>query len=166
MKAQVFTLPEFHVIGMMGQGPTKFSSWWIRPLWKRFDEEFDSIRHLVKRDSFGEISGIWGLMSDPTRFLLPWDDEGRYLAGCEAAAGISPPGGFTIWNVPSRTYLVAPCVSDDYQNVYDEVMKVLLRGDRYVLTGAVMERYPSGAQAGTMHLFFPVHRVSMGMEGG
>ncbi len=144
VQMQVTRKGAFTVVGRLGQGPSRFGPVWIRPLWRDLQQEFSQILHLIRRGRDGEATGMWGLMSDARAYLAPWGEEGRYLAGCEVNPGVSPPKGWTLWNIPEQTYLVVSCPRDHYQETYDRVMRDLLGSDRYSLAGAAHEFYPPG----------------------
>jgi predicted transcriptional regulator YdeE len=155
MELRVEERRAFTVIGRQGQGPTRFSQTWIRPLWRDLDRELDAVVHLARRGVNGEVLGMWGLMSDQTRYLAPWGDEGRYLAGIEANPGTSPPKGWALWSVPEQVYLVAACLRGEYQETYERVMRDLYRNEKYRLAGAAFEYYPAG-MGDRLELFVPV----------
>lgn len=159
MKSFVEKVPAFSVIGLMGQGPAKFSPYWVRPLWRRFYESYEQIRHLVVDGATGESGSFWGLISDRDRYLYPWQTHGRYLAGCMANAGVSAPQGFSLWHVPERTCLIVPCRRTQCEDVRQEVIKQLLNSRSYRLSAAVIERFPTAHEEGQMQLYFPIRRV-------
>lgn len=155
----------FSVIGRLGQGPSKFGQVWIRPLWRDLQEEFEAIVHLARRGAGGEVAGMWGLMSDARDYLAPWGVEGRYLAGCEANPGVSPPRGWTLWHIPEQTYLVLSCPRGRYQELYESTLGELADSRRYRLAGAVHEYYPPD-RPGEIDLYFPLEHRREALEAG
>lgn len=160
MKPTVITVPEHSILGSAGQGPSKFASWWVRPLWKRLDDEFDTIRHLVRRNADGQVETFWGLISDAHNYLAPWGAEGRYMAGCAAVAGVSPPKGFAIWHVPKQTCLVVTCTQDSYNDTYANIIAQLEGLNNYRMCGAMRECYPLGLAQGMLQLYFPIRTLT------
>lgn len=53
----------------------------------------------ILKDENGNISGIWGAMSDFSRSFQPWEDfsKGLYLAGVECNEDAEAPDGWTKW---------------------------------------------------------------------
>lgn len=155
MERRIVRKDGFSVIGRLGQGPSRFGQVWVRPLWRDLKQEFEAIVHLVRRGADGELTGMWGLMSDASRYLEPWGDEGRYLAGCEVNPGVSPPRGWTLWHVPAQTYLIVTCRRSQYQEVYEHTIGELMESRRYRLAGAVFEYYPPD-RGEDIDLYFPL----------
>ncbi len=52
---------------------------------------------MAKKDENGNISGIWGAMSDFSHSFQPWEDfnKGLYLAGVECNDAAEAPEGWT-----------------------------------------------------------------------
>ena len=80
MKIERCKKEPFIVIGKEG-ATTDF----IQKLWNDANSHFGEVAHLAKKDENGNISGIWGAMSDFSRSFQPWEgfNQGLYLAGVE-----------------------------------------------------------------------------------
>ena len=67
-------------------------------LWDEANSHFGEIAHLAKKDEDGNISGIWGAMSDFSRSFQPWEgfQKGLYLAGVECNEDAKAPDGWTM----------------------------------------------------------------------
>ena len=101
------TLPAFSVIGK--EGSTKDNPSIVLELWEEANGHFMEIADLAKKDEMGRLSHVWGLMSDLSRRLLPWEEQfslGLYLAGVEVDKDAVPPVGWVKWDIPERTYLI------------------------------------------------------------
>jgi predicted transcriptional regulator YdeE len=160
MDIRVVTKPSFAVIGKLGQGPSNSGPQWIKPLWDEANGRFSEISHLVKCDEDGKPVGIWGIMSDVSERFQRWDsDQGKYLAGCEANDDAMPPPGWTLWRVPSQTYIVAQCFGDTYQTVMSHVLKQYMPGNGYELIGAIHENFPQNLEKGAIELYFPIAKA-------
>lgn len=97
----------FSVIGK--EGSTHEGEGFIQRLWEDANGHFGEVAALAKKDSEGNLVGIWGAMSDESRSFLPWGDSfsnGLYLAGVECEDDVEPPEGWTKWTVPGFEYLV------------------------------------------------------------
>ena len=89
---EVISKDAFWVIGKAGttlDGPD-----FVARLWQDANGRFSEVGQLAKRDKDGNLSGIWGIMTDFSFDFLPWEDhfsKGRYLAGVEVEADAQPP---------------------------------------------------------------------------
>ena len=82
----------FVVIGK--EGSTLDDAGFIQKLWNDANSHFSEVEHLAKKDTKGNLVGIWGAMSDFSHAFMPWEDgfsNGLYLAGVECVA---PDPGF------------------------------------------------------------------------
>jgi hypothetical protein len=46
------------------------------------------------------------------------DDGGGYMAACEAVADAFPPNGWAKWIIPTQTYFVVPCSTENYGQIF------------------------------------------------
>ena len=90
----------FVVIGK--EGSTLDGDGFIPRLWAEANSHFEEVGHLAKKDTNGNLLGIWGAMSDFSRSFNPWEDfrKGLYLAGVECCDCAEAPGGWTKWPIP------------------------------------------------------------------
>lgn len=158
MEVKIISKPSFSVIGKVGQGSSDCGPQWIKPLWDEANSNFSEISHLAKRDESGKLVGIWGLMSDVGMQFKRWGAEGMYLAGCEVGDNAEAPESWTLWAVPSQSYVVTECTLESYGEAFDNVLNSYLPNNGYELIGAVHEYYPQEADKGTIHLYFPIAR--------
>lgn len=95
MDLEKYVKNSFTVIGI--EGSTEQGEGFIGRLWNEANFRFGEIESLAKRDSGGNIVGIWGAMTGFSRDFEPWENfsRGLYLAGCECADGAKPPAGWT-----------------------------------------------------------------------
>ena len=123
----------FVVIGK--EGATTDGIDFIQKLWDDANSHFGEVSHLAKKDGNGNISGIWGAMSDFSRSFRPWVDfnKGLYLAGVECNEGAETPAGWTKWVIPGYEYIYAEREND---GVFPEVIQYLQEHD-IALVGAV-----------------------------
>lgn len=143
----------FVVIGK--EGSTSQGDGFIRKLWEDANSHFEEIRHLVKKDEYGNICGIWGAMSDFSRSFRIWENfrEGLYLAGAECKDDAKAPGGWTKWVIPGYEYIY---VERENDNTFSEVLEYLKEND-ITLAGAVHDFICP--QTGKDYMFFPIRKL-------
>lgn len=143
----------FTVIGI--EGSTEQGDGFIGRLWNEANSRFGEIESLAKRDSVGNIEGIWGAMSGFSRDFEPWEDfsRGLYLAGCECEDGAVPPAGWTKWVIPGYEYLRAECDGGD---TFNEVIRYM-EGQEISLAGAVHDF--TDPVTGKNYMYFPIRRL-------
>lgn len=95
MKIETCKKDSFTVIGK--EGASTDGAGFIQKLWDDANSHFGEVSHLAKKDENGNISGIWGAMSDFSRSFQPWEDfsKGLYLAGVECNDDAEAPDGWT-----------------------------------------------------------------------
>ncbi len=144
----------FCVIGK--EGSTREGTGFIQRLWQEANSHFSQISACVKRDVEGDLSGIWGAMSDLSLAFQPWEDNhtrGLYLAGFEADESAIAPPGWTRWRVPAFEYLYTP---NDKPDSFARGVSALQRLG-YTLAGAVQEF--TCPQSGRGYLYYPIRRI-------
>ena len=151
MKIERITKPSFCVLGK--EGSTLDGPGFIQKLWADANSHFAEVEALAKRDTQGNLVGIWGAMSDLTRSFNPWEDgfsKGLYLAGIECAEDAKVPEGWTKWAIPGYEYL---CAEMECESTFSEVIAYMQAND-IALAGAVHDfTCPS---TGKNYLFFPI----------
>ena len=93
----------FVVIGK--EGSTLDGAGFIQKLWDDANGHFSEVAHLAKKDTNGNIVGIWGAMSDGSHTFNAWEDgfsKGLYLAGVECVDNAEAPAGWTKWIIPGN----------------------------------------------------------------
>ena len=123
MKINKCTKASFSVIGK--EGSTRNGKGFILKLWKDVNEHYSEILNLVKKDDKDNLVGIWGLMSDFSKQLKPWEDnfsKGVYLAGVEVDSLAVAPVGWKKWNVPSFEYLY---VENNSETTFSDVISYI-----------------------------------------
>lgn len=153
MEKNVVIKESFYVLGIEGEGLSSEGFKWVPPLWKEA-AHFESIKDLAKVND-GSYS-VWGAMSDPEMNYLPWNERGRYLAGCEVEPLEHVPKGWTLWQIPSFKYLAVPCTQRTYGETFNEILNVYFKEHHYELAGAVHEYYEPN---GDMLLYFPIEKL-------
>jgi hypothetical protein len=143
----------FAVIGK--EGSTLDGENFIQKLWDDANSHFEEVRHLAKKDENGNMSGIWGAMSDFSRSFNPWEDfsRGLYLAGVECYDDAEAPDGWTKWNIPGYEYIYVECESDDTFRKVREYME----DNNVSLVGAVHDF--TCPQTGKNFMYFPIRKV-------
>lgn len=147
----------FSVIGK--EGSTKDGSDFVGRLWEDANNHFSEIKTLAKKDENGNVLGIWGLMSDFSRSLMPWEEnftKGLYLAGVEVMNNIEAPENWVKWTVPTFEYLYVR-VDKGYENSFSYVLNYMKTND-IKLEGAVLD-YNCPEENGQLYLFFPIRRL-------
>lgn len=150
----------FSVIGK--EGSTDDGAGFIQRLWNDANSHFAEIEHLAKRDEVGNISGIWGAMSDCSHSFKPWEEnysKGVYLAGVEAIHGAEAPEGWTKWIIPGYEYLCVKCTEE---TIFSKVIDYM-QEQGMELAGAVHD-FNSPAENGQGYIFFPIRKLSDGEE--
>lgn len=160
MDIKIITKESFSVIGKLGQGERNKSTEWIPPLWNDANSHFYEISTYAKLDDSGKIVGIWGAMSDLDERFEPWNDQGKYLAGCEVLDNTVVPNGWTKWVIPSYEYVVAKCSQSTYGEVFSSVLADYFPMNNYKLAGAVHEFYDPTNENGEMCLYFPIKKLT------
>lgn len=144
----------FAVIGK--EGSTDEGAGFIQRLWEEANSHFGEIAQLAKKDESGNLLGIWGAMSDPSRTFQPWEDgfsKGLYLAGVECVDGAEAPEGWTKWVIPGFEYLCAEC---DHETVFSDMIEHL-SANGTPLAGAVHDF--TCPQTGKNYMFFPIKKL-------
>lgn len=156
MEIRIISKPAFCVIGKIGRGSSDSGPVWVKPLWDEANSKFNEISDLAKHDESGRITGIWGLMSDISEQYKRWGTEGKYLAGCEVKDDATAPIGWTLWRVPTQTYVAISCTQETYGEAFDYILNKYLPEKGYEVIGAIHEYYPTDAEQGALHLYFPI----------
>ncbi len=153
MKIERCEKESFVVIGK--EGSTLDGADFIQKLWDDANSHFGEVQYLAKKDENGNISGIWGTMSDFSRSFQPWEDfnKGLYLAGIECNNEAEAPDGWTKWMIPGYEYIYAEREND---NTFSEVIKYL-KDNNISLAGAVHDF--TCPQTGKGYMFFPIRKL-------
>lgn len=159
MKVNIITKKSFSVIGKLGQGAAGESVKWIQALWEDANNSFNEIGNMAKVDNKGNISGVWGIMSDIEEKFERWEAEGKYLAGCEVENNSVAPKGWTKWVVPSYKYAVIKCNQNTYANTFNYMVEEYLPKQDYSIVGAVHEFYDPKDSNGELYLYFPIEKL-------
>lgn len=159
MDVRIVEKLSFTVIGKLGQGKSTEGYLWIPKLWEEANSHYNEIRHLAKTDSNDNLVGIWGAMSDITERFERWNDQGKYLAGCEVLDNSLPPLGWTAWVIPSYRYAVIKCNQQNYQETFQTMVKEYLPSHNHTIVGAVHEFYNPSENNGDLYLYFPIAMI-------
>ena len=153
MKIETCKKESFVVIGK--EGSTTDGAGFIQKLWDEANSHFGEIAHLAKKDEDGNISGIWGAMSDFSRSFQPWEgfQKGLYLAGVECNEETEAPNGWTKWVIPGYEYIY---VERENDNTFSEVIQYM-KGNGIALAGAVHDF--TCPQTGKGYMFFPIRKL-------
>ncbi len=153
MKMEKIKKESFIVIGK--EGSTSDGTEFIQRLWEDANSHFEEIQHLAKKDKTGNISGIWGAMSDFSRSFNPWEDfsKGLYLAGIECENDAEAPENWTKWIIPSYEYIY---VEYENENTFSDVIQYL-KENNIPLVGAVHDFICP--KTGKNYMFFPIKKL-------
>lgn len=153
MKIEKCKKESFVVIGK--EGSTLDGPGFIQKLWEDANSHYEEIQHLAKKDPNGNLSGIWGAMSDFSRSFQPWEDfrQGLYLAGAECNDDAEAPDGWTKWVIPGYEYIYVECEND---SIFPKVIQYLKEHD-IPLAGAVHDF--ACPQTGKSYMFFPIRKL-------
>jgi len=153
MKIEICEKESFVVIGK--EGSTMDGAGFIQKLWDEANSHFGEVAHLAKKDEDGNISGIWGAMSDFSRSFQPWEgfQKGLYLAGVECNEDAKAPDGWTKWVIPGYEYIY---VERENDNTFSEVIQYM-KGNGIALVGAVHDF--TCPKTGKGYIFFPIRKL-------
>ena len=153
MKIETYEKESFVVIGK--EGATTDGAGFIQKLWDEANSHFGEIAHLAKKDEDGNISGIWGAMSDFSRSFQPWEgfQKGLYLAGVECNEDAKAPDGWAKWVIPGYEYIY---VERENDHTFSEVIRYM-KGNGIALAGAVHDF--TCPQTGKGYMFFPIREL-------
>lgn len=154
MKPDRCVKQSFAVIGK--QGSTSDGEGFIRRLWEDANGHFSEVASLAKKDTQGNLCGIWGAMSDRSLAFLPWEEgfsKGLYLAGVECEMDAKPPEGWVKWVVPGYEYVI---FENENADSFTEGLSYL-RDNGLALAGAVHDF--TCPRTGKGYLFFPVRKL-------
>ena len=154
MKFETYTKQSFAVVGK--EGSTEDGAGFVQRLWADANAHFAEVAALAKKDENGNLTGIWGAMTDFSRTFQPWEEDfskGLYLAGVECDADAEPPEGWTKWTVPGFEYLRVECERD---TVFAETLSYL-QENGIPLAGAVQDF--TCPRTGKNYMCFPVKRL-------
>lgn len=155
MEFKIVDLPRIAVIGK--EGLCTAENHIVQKLWEEANSHFDEAAELGMKNPNGSYVGFWGAMSDESRSFLPWTEQftrGLYLAGIETYEDAVPPEGWTKWILPARRYLVVDVEPENYQDVFEEVIQVVIPENEMKLSGAVCDF--TDPFTGKNQLFFPI----------
>lgn len=156
VKTTIKYVPEFTVVGKLGQGKSEEGPQWILPLWDQANAQYGMIKDIAVKGEGGAPKSMWGIMGHPDKFLGRWDNVGLYLAGCEIEADSEAPEGWTKWTVPAQTYLVADVTQTAYGEVFGEVIEEYMPKHGLHMVGAAHEHYPEPGNPQRVELYFPI----------
>ncbi|MBO4888355.1 MAG: GyrI-like domain-containing protein [Firmicutes bacterium] len=154
MKIETIIKESFTVIGK--EGSTADGPGFIQALWQDANGHFDQVDALAKRDKQGNLVGIWGAMSDPSRSFQPWADgfsRGLYLAGVECRDDAEAPEGWIKWIVPGYEFLQ---VENESPESFGEMIRYM-EENHIPLAGAVHDF--SDPRTGKGYMFFPIRKL-------
>ncbi len=153
MKIKTCEKESFVVIGK--EGTTMDGAGFIQKLWDEANSHFGEVAHLAKKDEDGNISGIWGAMSDFSHSFQPWEgfQKGLYLAGVECNEDAKAPDGWTKWVIPGYEYIY---VERENDNTFSEVIQYM-KDNGIALAGAVHDF--TCPQTGKGYMFFPIRKL-------
>lgn len=151
MSIKIVYKEAFAVIGKAGQGSANNPSEWISPLWQAANANFAEISGIIRKSESGAPL-VWGAMNDVNEQNRRWSEVGKYMAGCEADIDAVPPSGWTKWIIPTQSYMVAECTSDQYGEVFGNIAS----DPNIQIIATVHERYPQPGNPDMLELWFPV----------
>jgi len=157
MKYELIHKGSFRVIGV--EGSTKDGAGFIPKLYESLRRGSQEIECLIKKNSDGTVDGTYGLMSDFSHSLKPWENNfsaGLYLAGYELKDEVEEiPEGWTVWRVKEQDYLFVKLEEgDEYQKVFSDFVSYRIPFELKSLSGAVFDFY--SAEKKQTCLLFPV----------
>ena len=143
----------FSVLGR--EGSTDEGAGFIARLWQQANENFSDIAPHVVYGANGAPVRLWGLMSDMSRSLRPWENDfsrGLYLAGAECQPDAPIPEGWTKWDVPAMSYIRVP-VQGDAGAAFSSGLEILRQQGLSMAAAAFDLTEP---ESGLSYVCFPV----------
>lgn len=159
MEINIVEKGKISIIGKMGQGAVGNSYEWIQELWDEANEHFNEIGGLAKLGEDGSFAGFWGAMSNTDETFLPWDWQGKYLAGCEVKDDSEAQNGWTKWVLPAFKYIVVKCNHETYGETLEYIKNNYMPNHKYNLVGAIQEYYDPKVLDGSFYLYFPIEAL-------
>lgn len=147
--------PAFTVIGKVGEGLAEDGASWVPPLWQLTNEHFDELGDVVPVAEMTELH-LWGLMSDTSSWLAPWQEVGRYLAGLEVPSDTPTPADWTRWEMPAMEYLTVKTNAEELGATMEKVFNEVMAVEGLQLVAAVQEYYEADFGPGEVVLYFPI----------
>lgn len=147
--------PAFTVIGKVGEGLAEDGASWVPPLWQLTNEHFEELGAVVPVSEMTELH-LWGLMSDTSSWLAPWQEVGRYLAGLEVPSDTPTPADWTRWEIPAMEYLTVKTDEAGLAATMESVFTELMPTMEVELVAAVQEYYEADFGPGEVVLYFPI----------
>lgn len=154
-------IPEFTVMGKLGEGASSEAATWVVLLWDRANADYAQISGSVLKNVSGSPKGMWGIMGNPSEYLGRWTERGLYLAGCEVEKDAAVPDGWTKWTVPAQTYLVADPTQEQYGEVFRKVLEEYLPQHGLKMVGAAHEHYPDPGNPNKLEIYFPIAKGNL-----
>ncbi|KAF1303484.1 GyrI-like domain-containing protein [Enterococcus saccharolyticus] len=148
-------LPEFTVIGKEGKGLASEAASWVPELWELANRDFAELVQVMSEHPVEEVE-LWGLMSDATHWLDPWQETGRYLAGMQVANDVIEPIDWVKWVIPAMEYLVVKTNEANLEMMTEKMFEDILPQENVQLVGAIQEHYLPTFAAGEVELYFPI----------
>lgn len=158
-EVQKVRLPAFTVIGKLGSGLAEDGSSWVPPLWEAANEHFEELGSVVDQEVLNGIR-MWGLMSDSSAWLLPWQDVGCYLAGMEVPADTPTPPDWIRWNMPAMEYLIVKTNTRELSSMTEKMLTEIMAQQEATLAAAIQEFYDPEFEPGEVVLYFPTKIIN------
>lgn len=147
-------LPPLDVIGKEGRGLAEEGSSWVPLLWDQMNTHFEEIVGLLAGQKMEDLH-LWGLMSDGTHWLEPWQEEGRYLAGVQVPKDAETPVGWVRWELPAMSYLTLKASAEKIEDATNLMLGEIFPLEKLDLAGAIQEHYLPHFAEGEVELYFP-----------
>jgi predicted transcriptional regulator YdeE len=148
-------LPEFAVIGKEGRGLATEAASWVPELWELANRDFEELAEAANEWEVDSVN-LWGLMSDANRWLDPWQEEGRYLAGMQLPHEVKQPHDWQRWLIPAMEYLVVKTNEANLEMMTEKMFEEILPQENAELVAAIQEHYLPNFEPGEVELYFPI----------
>lgn len=80
------------------------------------------------------------------------------MAGCEVKDDAIAPMNWTLWRIPSQTYVVVTCIQESYGQTFNFILNEYLPDKGYEVIGAIHEYYLQNTEKGKLHLYFSIEK--------
>lgn len=158
-EVQKVRVPAFTVIGKLGEGLATEGSSWVPPLWEAANARFDELGEVLEPDMLTNLQ-LWGLMSDTTAWLRPWQEVGYYLAGLAVPSDTPTPVDWYRWDMPAMEYLIVKTNSQELNTMTEKMLTEILPQQGEELVAAIQEYYEPDFEAGEVVLYFPTKIIT------
>lgn len=156
MNCKLEYLPEFTLMGIVGEGNSDTGPSWVLPLWKELHKREHDLLPVVCKGENQLPKGAWGAMGNADEYLGKWTEKGLYMASYQVPKESAALAGMQKWTIPAQTYLTVCCTQEEYGNAFLKMTTEYLPEHGLTMVGAAHEYYPELDNPDHLILYFPI----------